>query len=60
MKKAGIKKLVISMFVIAAVLATAGAVTMFADPGDSSDPFIILSYLENILKGEVSFKVVNM
>ncbi|MEE1224835.1 MAG: hypothetical protein UH081_06205 [Clostridia bacterium] len=60
MKKAGIKKLVISMFVIAAGLATAGAVTMFADPGDSSDPIITLSYIENILKGEMSFKVVNM
>ena len=45
--------MVISMFVIAAVLATAGAVTMFADPGDSSDPIITLSYIENILKGEM-------
>lgn len=60
MKKSGITKLVISMIVIAALISTAGVVTLFADPGDSSDPIITLSYLENVLKGQLSFKVVNI
>lgn len=60
MKKSGITKLVISMIVIAVLISTAGIVTLFADPGDSSDPIITLSYLENVLKGQLSFKVVNI
>lgn len=60
MKKSGITKLVISMIVIAVLISTAGVVTLFADPGDSSDPIITLSYLENVLKGQLSFKVVNI
>lgn len=54
------KKLIITLLVVALAFGTVGAVTMFATPGDSSDPIITLSYIENVLKGEMTFKVVNM
>lgn len=54
------KKLIITLLVVAALFGSLGVVTMFATPGDSNDPVITLSYIENILKGEMSFKVVNM
>lgn len=56
----GLKKLIVALLVIAMFLTTVGAVTMLADPGDSDDPIITLSYIENVLKGEMSFKVVNL
>lgn len=56
----GLKKLIVALLVIAMFLTTVGAVTMLADPGDSNDPIITLSYIENVLKGELSFKVVNL
>lgn len=54
------KKLIITLLVVAVLFGSLGVVTMFATPGDSDDPIITLSYIENILKGEMSFKVVNM
>lgn len=54
------KKIIITLLIVATVFGTVGAVTMFATPGDGSDPIITLSYIENILKGELSFKVVNL
>lgn len=60
MKKSKLKKLVVSMLVVAVVIASVGMVTMFADPGDSSDPIITLSYIESVLKGKLAFEVVNL
>ena len=37
-----------------------GTVPMLADPGDSTDPIITLSYVEDVVKKELSFRVVNM
>ena len=54
------KKLIITLLIVAALFGSLGVVTMFATPGDSNDPVVTLSYIENILKGEMSFKVVNM
>ena len=54
------KKLIITLLVIALAFGTVGTVTMFATPGDSTDPIITLSYIENVLKGQIFFKVVNM
>ena len=45
------KKIIITLMVVAFAFATLGAVTMFASPGDSNDPIITLSYIEDILKG---------
>lgn len=54
------KKIIITLLVAAFAFATVGGVTYFASPGDSNDPIITLSYIEDILKGELSFKVVNL
>lgn len=55
-----IQKFIVAMLVIAGMIATTGAITMLADPGDKNDPLITLSYIENVLKGEMSFKAVDM
>ena len=54
------KKMLITLLVVAMLFGTVGAVTLFATPGDGADPIITLSYIENVLKGQLSFKVVNM
>ena len=54
------KKIIITLVIVAFAFGTIGAVTFFASPGDSSDPIITLSYIEDILKGQLSFKVVNL
>lgn len=54
------KKIIITLLVVAFVFGTVGTVTFFASPGDSTDPIITLSYIEDILKGQLSFKVVNL
>lgn len=54
------KKIIITLLVVAFAFATLGAVTMFASPGDSNDPIITLSYIEDILKGQLTFQVVNL
>lgn len=54
------KKIIITLMVVAFAFATLGAVTMFASPGDSNDPIITLSYIEDILKGQLTFQVVNL
>ncbi len=54
------KKMIITLLVIAFVFASVGAVGMLASPGDDTDPIITLSYIEDVLKGEMSFKVVNL
>ena len=54
------KKIIITVLALAVVLSTVGAVTLFADPGDSSDPIITLSYVEDVVKKELSFQIVNM
>ncbi len=59
-KKQGMKKLVICATVIATLLASVGAITLTADPGDVSDPVVTLSYIEDVLKEEMSFKVVTL
>lgn len=52
------KKIAAVALASAFVFTAAGTVKLLADPGDSSDPIITLSYIENVLKGEMSFKVV--
>lgn len=59
-KKTQIRKIVAVMLVAAFVFTAVGTVNLLADPGDSSDPIITLSYIENVLKGEMSFKVVSL
>ena len=54
------KKIIVTLLVTALVFGTVGTVTYIASPGDSSDPIITLSYIEDILKGQLSFKVVNL
>jgi len=54
------KKILITAVVLAVVLSTVGALTLFAAPGDSSDPIVTLSYVEDVVKKELSFQVVNM
>ncbi len=54
------KKLIITILVVAVVFCSLGVVTMFATPGDSNDPVVTLSYIQNIFKPEVTFKVVNL
>ena len=54
------KKIIITVLALAVIVSTVGAVTLFADPGDSSDPIITLSYVEDVVKKELSFQVVNM
>ena len=54
------KKIIITVLALAVVLSTVGAVTLFAAPGDSNDPIITLSYVEDVVKKELSFQVVNM
>lgn len=55
-----IQKFIVAVLVIAAMIATTGAITLLADPGDKGDPLITLSYIEDVLKGEMSFKAVDM
>ena len=55
-----LKKIAAAALAAAVVVTAAGTVTLFAAPGDSSDPIITLSYIENVLKGEMSFKVVTL
>lgn len=59
-KKLGFKKIIVSMLVVATMLASIGALTLMADPGDASDPVVTLSYIEDVLKEEMSFKVVTL
>ncbi len=54
------KKIIITLLVVAFAFATLGTVTMFASPGDNNDPIITLSYIEDILKGQLTFQVVNL
>lgn len=54
------KKMLITLLVVAVAFGAFGTVSMFADPGDSTDPIITLSYIEDVLKGQLSFKVVNL
>lgn len=54
------KKIIITLLVVALAFATLGTVTMFASPGDNTDPIITLSYIEDILKGQLTFQVVNL
>lgn len=54
------KKIVITLLAVVLVLSTVGTVALFANPGDSSDPIITLSYVEEVLKKEVSFQVVDL
>lgn len=54
------KKFIITLLVIAFAFATFGTITMFASPGDNSDPIVTLSYIEDILKGQLTFQVVNL
>ena len=54
------KKIIITVLALTVIVSTVGAVTLFADPGDSSDPIITLSYVEDVVKKELSFRVVNM
>lgn len=59
-KKTRIGKIAAVMLAAAFVFTAVGTVNLLADPGDSSDPIITLSYIENVLKGEMSFKVVSL
>ncbi|MBR5517655.1 MAG: hypothetical protein IKV86_01350 [Clostridia bacterium] len=54
------KKILIAVVVLAVIVSTVGAITLFAAPGDSNDPIITLSYVEDVVKKELSFQVVNM
>ncbi len=54
------KKIIITLVAITLILSTAGAVSLLAEPGDSGDPIITLSYVEEVVKKELSFQVVNM
>ena len=54
------KKTLIAVVVLAVIVSTVGAITLFAAPGDSNDPIITLSYVEDVVKKELSFQVVNM
>ena len=54
------KKITITLVAVALILASAGAVCLYAEPGDSSDPIITLSYVEDVVKKELSFQIVNM
>ena len=54
------KKMLITLLVVAVAFGTLGTVSLFADPGDTTDPIITLSYIEDVLKGQLSFKVVNL
>ena len=54
------KKIIISLLVVAFMFGALGTVTYLASPGDSDDPIITLSYIEDILKGQLSFTVVNL
>ncbi len=54
------KKIIVTLLVVAFAFGTVGTVTYLASPGDSDDPIITLSYIEDILKGQLSFKVVNL
>ncbi|MBR0278273.1 MAG: hypothetical protein IJQ50_07430 [Clostridia bacterium] len=55
-----IKKIIVALTIIALLFAAVGTCTFLADPGDSSDPVITLSYITDILKPGLSFKVVNL
>ena len=57
-KKTRIGKIAAVMLAAAFVFTAVGTVNLLADPGDSSDP--IISYIEHVLKGEMSFKVVSL
>ena len=52
------KKMLITLLVVAVAFATLGTVSLFADPGDSTDPIITLSYIEDVLIGEEGTEVV--
>lgn len=54
------KKIIASIIATAVVLSTVFAVSLLANPGDSSDPIVTLSYVEEVVKKELSFQVVNM
>lgn len=54
------KKIVISIVAVAVVLTTVGTGILMANPGDSNDPIVTLSYVEEVVKKELSFQVVNM
>ena len=54
------KKITIMLVAVTLILASVGAVYLYAEPGDSSDPIITLSYVEDVVKKEMSFQVVNM
>ena len=54
------KKFVLKVLVLTLVISVFSMVPMLADPGDSTDPIITLSYVEDVIKKELSFRVVNM
>ena len=54
------KKFVLKVLVLTLVISVFSMVPMLADPGDSTDPIITLSYVEEVIKKELSFQVVNM
>ena len=54
------KKFVLKVLVLTLVISVFSMVPMLADPGDSTDPIITLSYVEDVIKKELSFQVVNM
>ncbi len=54
------KKIIITLLVVAFAFGALGTATYLASPGDSDDPIITLSYIEDILKGQLLFKVVDL
>ena len=54
------KKFILKVLVLSLAFSALGTVSMLANPGDSSDPIITLSYVEDVVKKELSFQVVNM
>ena len=54
------KKIIISVVTVAVALTTVGTGLLLANPGDSDDPIVTLSYVEEVVKKELSFQVVNM
>ena len=54
------KKVLLTVLAVVVVLSTVGAVTLFAEPGDTNDPIITLSYVEDVVKKEMSFQILNM
>ena len=54
------KKIVMSIIAVAVVLTTVSTGFLLANPGDSDDPIVTLSYVEEVVKKELSFQVVNM